>query len=1016
MKQQNSFIRPNVILDDNPNNLFVRLSPDLLTHLVATAAATLNAPLSDRPGWTLSLEESEVSFLPLELLVGGESGLFGSFNGGLLETSCTNTIQIPRALLAQNTELPSSAWKDIHIQIRALPHVAPAVQVFVDPVDTTDWELLEVHAGEFEGGSLLRQVSVVSLQQTVRLRMQNDVVHFVVQDIRTSRNDSLWPVQGDTEEHSKVALLLNDSELVINPKPRIVSKTGEWSEALRLIPCSEDLSEGGKQMVSFLGSNPIDVLPGCLLVSEDVWDSNFGSWARMCIDGAEDRNTLVRVATSSSIAKNSAVLHPWLRLQFELSLFWGHIRICPVPIPIPTTVSDASAAVVTLMTPETKEYWRVPNLRNLVLNQPTPGANLVAGSQFAYGSLVATPSCNFLRLKKSDPQADAEDMVVSLSSADVDALEGACHDNTDSAVLFHSATDGLQQLVPSPMLSCSLDFAKSLSKTFEPNGNNVVTLCGPTGSGKTHISMTLASIVRQSESRATLYIDCKQLREASTTMVQILAEFDAIFDHAVEAGQCCLILDDMDSLAPGLLGGGEGDQGAKVQTANPTEIDQAKLIADRILQLKEASNKTADVKIIVTCASPTSLHQAIVGDQTVHNIPVLNAEQRLDLLGQMIEQDSTNSLIVDDALLGEDTEGFRPRDLEKIASRVRHASAFSNSSIQLHETIRNALKDFSPVSHLGLDRSQSKDALEWSEVGGLFEVKRKLENTLMHPTRYRSIYQQAKVRLPRGVLLFGPTGCGKSAIVPALAKACKFSLVSCKGPEILDKYIGASEAKVRELFKQAAAVSPSILFLDELDALAPRRGSDHTGVTDRVVNQLLTFLDGVEDTSHSIVYIIGATSRPDKVDAALLRPGRLEQHLYVGPPESPEEWVDLVQKLSKGWSLSERCRNRLSNLEGALDILGTTVQSELFCPADMKASLDTAHLKAVHRLLRTPPAGEVESVDIDVAELQAALQETKPCLGAEDGRSLSEIYDRYRSKKKGKGSSSASPKLKTTLR
>jgi peroxin-1 len=94
-------------------------------------------------------------------------------------------------------------------------------------------------------------------------------------------------------------------------------------------------------------------------------------------------------------------------------------------------------------------------------------------------------------------------------------------------------------------------------------------------------------------------------------------------------------------------------------------------------------------------------------------------------------------------------------------------------------------------------------------------------------------------------------------------------LIACKGPEVLDKYIGASEAKVRELFSRASAVAPSILFLDELDALAPRRGSDNTGVTDRVVNQLLTFLDGVEDASTGTVYVIGATFRPDKVDPAL---------------------------------------------------------------------------------------------------------------------------------------------------
>ena len=130
------------------------------------------------------------------------------------------------------------------------------------------------------------------------------------------------------------------------------------------------------------------------------------------------------------------------------------------------------------------------------------------------------------------------------------------------------------------------------------------------------------------------------------------------------------------------------------------------------------------------------------------------------------------------------------------------------------------------------------------------------------------------------------------------------------GPEVLDRYIGASEAKVRELFAKASSVAPSILFLDELDALAPRRGSDHTGVTDRVVNQLLTFLDGVEDaTTTATVYIVAATSRPDKVDPALLRPGRLEQHLFVGPPESDEEWSNLLETLLLHWSPKLRAQH-----------------------------------------------------------------------------------------------------------
>jgi peroxin-1 len=242
-------------------------------------------------------------------------------------------------------------------------------------------------------------------------------------------------------------------------------------------------------------------------------------------------------------------------------------------------------------------------------------------------------------------------------------------------------------------------------------------------------------------------------------------------------------------------------------------------------------------------------------------------------------------------------------------------------------------------------------------------------------------------------------------------------LISCKGPEILDKYIGASEAKVRELFSRASSVAPSILFLDELDALAPRRGSDHTGVTDRVVNQLLTFLDGVEDASTSTVYVIGATSRPDKIDPALLRPGRLEQHLFVGPPDHDKEWIDLWSKISGDWNLSEECRANLSsnveNQDGLLNALGT----RSFSPADVKAVLDTAQVSAVHRALKKARAEDIEKVEINRDDLKAAFQKTRPSLGSDDARALEEVHKLFRKDRDGGSSRNTKPRqLKTTLR
>ena len=243
---------------------------------------------------------------------------------------------------------------------------------------------------------------------------------------------------------------------------------------------------------------------------------------------------------------------------------------------------------------------------------------------------------------------------------------------------------------------------------------------------------------------------------------------------------------------------------------------------------------------------------------------------------------------------------------------------------------------------------------------------------------------------------YGPPGCGKSYLVPALARECNYHLITCKGSEVLDKYIGASEAKIRDLFERASRMAPSIIFLDELEALAPRRGSDSTGVTDRVVNQLLTFLDGVEDSSSGTVFIIGATSRPDKVDPAIIRPGRLERHLYIGPPNSSKEWSDLLIKIAKNWNLDSESLHALSVGEEIVNIL---IRQPRLCPADVRAAFDTAHLNAVHRAISANQfLGDIKKIEIGIENLKYGLRETNPSLSEDESRILQSTYNYFRGK------------------
>merc|ERR1712036_16654 len=188
----------------------------------------------------------------------------------------------------------------------------------------------------------------------------------------------------------------------------------------------------------------------------------------------------------------------------------------------------------------------------------------------------------------------------------------------------------------------------------------------------------------------------------------------------------------------------------------------------------------------------------------------------------------------------------------------------------------------------------------WDDVGGLENVKRELQELVQYPVEHPEKFLKFGMQPSRGVLFYGPPGCGKTLLAKAIANECQANFISVKGPELLTMWFGESEANVRDIFDKARSAAPCVLFFDELDSIAKSRGGsvgDAVGAADRVINQVLTEMDGMGGKKN--VFIIGATNRPDIIDPAILRPGRLDQLIYIPLPDEGSRMAILKSNLRK---------------------------------------------------------------------------------------------------------------------
>jgi transitional endoplasmic reticulum ATPase len=258
--------------------------------------------------------------------------------------------------------------------------------------------------------------------------------------------------------------------------------------------------------------------------------------------------------------------------------------------------------------------------------------------------------------------------------------------------------------------------------------------------------------------------------------------------------------------------------------------------------------------------------------------------------------------------------------------------------------------------------------VKWEEIGGLEGPKQELMETVEWPLRYAGLYRHMNAIPPKGILLYGPPGTGKTLLAKAVASESQANFISVKGPEFLSKWVGESEKAVRETFRKARQAAPCVIFLDEIDSIAPVRGtSSDSGVSERVISQILTEMDGLE-ALHNVV-VIAATNRPDIIDPALLRPGRFDRLVYIPPPD-PEARKEILRIHTRGKPLADGVD---------LDKLASKMQN--FTGAEIAAVANEAVMLAIRDFVLSGEDFDDEKVGeirVDMKYFEKAMENVQP--------------------------------------
>jgi len=510
-----------------------------------------------------------------------------------------------------------------------------------------------------------------------------------------------------------------------------------------------------------------------------------------------------------------------------------------------------------------------------------------------------------------------------------------------------------------------------------------VLLYGPPGTGKTLIAKAVANEVQANfysiagpEIMSKYYGESeKQLRE--------------IFEKAEETAPSIIFIDEIDSIAP--------------KREEVTGEVERRVVA-QLLTLMDGLKSRGKVVVIAATNRPDAIDPALRRpgrfDREIE-IGVPDKQGRKEIL----EVHTRKMPLADDV------------DLEELAE-MTHGFVGADIAALCKEAAMNALRRVIPkidieaeeipkevIESLVVAREDFMEALKrvepsamrevlvevpevrWDDVGGLEDVKQELREAVEWPLKYPEAFETLKTEPPKGVLLYGPPGTGKTLLAKAVANESDANFISIKGPEIMSKWVGESEKAIREIFKKARQAAPTIIFLDEIDSIAPRRGEGFdSNVTERVVSQLLTEMDGLEELRG--VVVIAATNRPDIIDPALLRPGRLDRLIYVGSPDFEARKAIF------------RVHLRGKPLADDVDIDYLARVTEGYVGADIEALCREAALMAMREVIKSGESREevkkkIKNVKIERRHFEEALKKLKPTVTKEELERYKAIYARF---------------------